>query len=331
MIKKIALNNFKKHESLSLNNLSKINVLWGPNGAGKTSVLEALSLFSPGKGGFSLKIEELPSFGSDSFEVFVQSDLDALISYSKGKKTFRLDGDVKKTLELLENFRVSVLTPYLFLAFWKDVLVRRQVFDRFVMQMNSEYAQVYAKYDKALKERNLLIKNEAFNSTWADILDPVIIKNAILINNIRRDVVNSFNQQNCSDIENFLKNDLQIDISPGFDEMDAILNKYQGNGISGDFFGPHRVKFSLSCSDFDGKHASTGQQKKLLIAFFIKGLPQALGLEKVLLLDDVLSYLDSQARKEFFYLLEKKDYQVFISDINKVEIDSLDVNFVDLK
>ena len=69
----------------------------------------------------------------------------------------------------------------------------------------------------------------------------------------------------------------------------------------------------------------------LLIAFFIKGLPQALGLEKVLLLDDVLSYLDSQARKEFFYLLEKKDYQVFISDINKVEIDSLDVNFVDLK
>jgi DNA replication and repair protein RecF len=331
MIKKLVLNKFKKHEHLSLNDLSKINVIWGPNGAGKTSILEALSLFSPGKGGFNLKIEELPRLDSDSFEVFVQSDFDSLISYAKGKKTFILDGDVKKPLELLENFRISVLTPYLFLAFWKDLAIRRQVFDRFIMQMNSEYAQVYAKYDKALKERNLLIKNESFNSTWAEILDPIIIKNGIEINNIRRGVVNSFNEQNCLDTENFLKNDLKIDISPSFDEMDSILQKYQAKGIHDDFLGPHRVKFNLSCLDFDGKMASTGQQKKLLISFFMKGLPDSFGFEKILLLDDILSYLDNEAKSDFFNLLDKKDYQVFISDINKFEINSLDVNFIGLE
>ena len=47
---RITLGHFRNHAATRLDGTARLNLLVGENGAGKTNVLEALSLFAPGRG-----------------------------------------------------------------------------------------------------------------------------------------------------------------------------------------------------------------------------------------------------------------------------------------
>src|SRR5215218_3269895 len=47
---RIILTRFRNHAASQLDGSARLNLLFGENGAGKTNVLEALSLFAPGRG-----------------------------------------------------------------------------------------------------------------------------------------------------------------------------------------------------------------------------------------------------------------------------------------
>ena len=49
-LNRITLTTFRNHAETRLDNTAALNLLIGENGAGKTNVLEALSLFAPGRG-----------------------------------------------------------------------------------------------------------------------------------------------------------------------------------------------------------------------------------------------------------------------------------------
>ena len=50
MLDRIRLHHFRNHAETTLTGASRFNLLLGENGAGKTNVLEAISLFAPGRG-----------------------------------------------------------------------------------------------------------------------------------------------------------------------------------------------------------------------------------------------------------------------------------------
>ena len=58
-LKKLKLRNFRSHKSLDLDFHSHFVYFSGPNGAGKTNILEAISLFSPGRGLRGANINDL--------------------------------------------------------------------------------------------------------------------------------------------------------------------------------------------------------------------------------------------------------------------------------
>ena len=60
-IDKISLINFKNHSNTNLKNLGTFVVLNGNNGSGKTNILEAISLFSPGRGIKNSRFIEIPN------------------------------------------------------------------------------------------------------------------------------------------------------------------------------------------------------------------------------------------------------------------------------
>ena len=70
-IDKISLINFKNHLNTNLKDLSSFVVLNGNNGSGKTNILEAISLFSPGRGIKNSRFVEMPNKDRDqkSFEI----------------------------------------------------------------------------------------------------------------------------------------------------------------------------------------------------------------------------------------------------------------------
>ncbi len=50
MLDRIQLTQFRNHRTSALDGAARFNLLVGENGAGKTNVLEAMSLFAPGRG-----------------------------------------------------------------------------------------------------------------------------------------------------------------------------------------------------------------------------------------------------------------------------------------
>ncbi len=58
-LKQLKLRNFRSHKSLDLDFSSNFVYFSGPNGVGKTNILEAISLFSPGRGLRGASISDL--------------------------------------------------------------------------------------------------------------------------------------------------------------------------------------------------------------------------------------------------------------------------------
>ena len=73
-LKKLKLRNFRSHKSLDLDFYSHFIYFSGPNGVGKTNILEAISLFSPGRGLRGANINDLIKNNSgklwDLFSIF---------------------------------------------------------------------------------------------------------------------------------------------------------------------------------------------------------------------------------------------------------------------
>ena len=70
-LRQLRLRKFRSHENLELKFDSNFIFFSGPNGIGKTNILEAISLFSPGRGLRFASIDELRSdSGSGNWNVF---------------------------------------------------------------------------------------------------------------------------------------------------------------------------------------------------------------------------------------------------------------------
>jgi Recombinational DNA repair ATPase (RecF pathway) len=91
IIKKISIHNFRSHINLIIDSNSSNVVLFGENGSGKTNILDAISMFSPGKGMRNSKHENMVNNNSKSkkFEVKI------LMEFNHGDlefhKTFNAD------------------------------------------------------------------------------------------------------------------------------------------------------------------------------------------------------------------------------------------------
>ncbi|MBA3054874.1 MAG: AAA family ATPase, partial [Sphingomonadales bacterium] len=58
---RIHLASFRNHRETALDGTARFNLLVGDNGAGKTNVLEALSLFAPGRGLRRAQLADIPA------------------------------------------------------------------------------------------------------------------------------------------------------------------------------------------------------------------------------------------------------------------------------
>ena len=101
-LKKLKLRNFRSHKSLDLDFYSHFIYFSGPNGVGKTNILEAISLFSPGRGLRGANVNDLIKNNSgklwDLFSIFKVSNILIEIEIGlddKGRKNLRIDGKKK--------------------------------------------------------------------------------------------------------------------------------------------------------------------------------------------------------------------------------------------
>ena len=161
MLEKVSLVNFRSHETYSLECKPSTTLILGENGCGKTSVLEAIYMALRGKS-FRAVDREIVKRETDFYRVEVDfsSGEKTVVTYDGTKRQF-LAGD-KKTARLPKKYRHPVV---LFLPSDLNLVEasptrKRDFFDQLGSQLNLDYSTSLSRYNKALKQRNELLKQE---------------------------------------------------------------------------------------------------------------------------------------------------------------------------
>lgn len=339
-INNLLLENYRNIESLKLD-FESVNIIWGENAQGKTNLIEAIYLFTGAKSFRGVKDSQLIQFGKDFSRLKIefenlnrQQNAEIVI---KNKRQAKLNGISKKSPSQLGDELKAVVFSPVHLSMIKDgPAERRKFIDNALCQIKSGYRNLLRDYNKALKQRNALLKDISFNSSLDAMLyvwDKNVAKTGAKIIYQRIKYIESLTP--------YVK-DIFSGISSGKEEIEL---KYCGSdrfiadtteiekyllftleqNRTQDIFnkttssGPHRDDIEILINGINARlFGSQGQQRscvlaiKLAEAALLKNLTEE---EPIILLDDVMSELDEN--RQDYLLNHIKDRQVFITCCDK--------------
>src|SRR5688500_7514012 len=168
---RITLAHFRNHPASRLDGSAALNLLVGENGAGKTNVLEALSLFAPGRGLRRAGLSEMAGTSGDGgFAVSAELDCGdgretvrlgtGMAAERAGRRIVQVNGAETSAVALGEWLAVAWLTPAMDRLFADSAGTRRRYMDRLALALDPYHARHAARYDAALRERNRLLAGD---------------------------------------------------------------------------------------------------------------------------------------------------------------------------
>ena len=347
IIKSIELNNFRNYEVANIEFDKNINILYGDNAQGKTNLLEACYYSAISKSFKSNKDKEIIRFGQDYLSIKTIIDKNDReyaidISINNNKKTIKVDNvKINKTSDLLGLLNVILFSPEDLNIIKNGPSERRRFFDNEISQIDRIYLSDLINYNKVLNNRNKLLRDIAFDNSIKDTLDVwdmQLVEYGKRIIKRRREFIDELKYY-VKDKHFKIsggKEELIINYEPSIDDMffeDELINnrekdlKYAQTSV-----GPHRDDISFKIDGIDiRKFGSQGQKRCSALSLKLSEIDIVSNIIKdkpVLLLDDVLSELDSNRQK---FLLESiSDIQTIITctglddfvnnrfDVNKV-------------
>ena len=326
----IKLKNFRCHIDFSLVCNELTTLIIGENGSGKTSILEAIYLALRGKS-FKGVDREIMNRGEGFYraEISLADSQKVIIRFDGNKKSFEVDGKKSLRLPKKNRYPVVLFEPDDLYLVGSSPSRRRDYFDEFFKQIDDAYGVALSKYNKALKQRNDLLKQEvvgvddlfSWNVMLAHYGTEVFhrrVENLVKINEFLTDNYRGIakNQDECSlkylGDSNLTENRYMDILSRNF-ERDRALG-YTGYGVHRDDF-----EFMFNGESADGS-ASRGEVRSIILALkFIEAqiLEKELAKKPVVLLDDIFSELDESRQQHL--IGNFKDYQMIVTSTSALE------------
>lgn len=321
-----------------------VNIIYGDNAQGKTNLLEALWLFCGGHSFRNSKDSELIKWEKDFARLemrFLGQEREqvAKITFLGNKKQLEINGVEKKSAAaLIEKFCAVVFSPEHLNLIKRGPSERRKFIDSAICREKLKNAVILSKFNRVLVQRNSLLKDiykrpslEETLSIW----DEPLIKNGALLIKNRIDYVKMLSERASVYHDGISKNSEQLRIKyissaeiESTDSVEIIAEKLRKKlldsrkddiriGVTN--HGPHRDDIEILINGKNAKSfASQGQQRSAVLSLKLAEasvLKERMGEEPVILLDDVLSELDSS--RQDFLLNELTDCQVFITCCEK--------------
>ncbi len=330
-IKSLELDDYRNYEKVSIKFDKGINILYGNNAQGKTNILEAIYLCSTTKSHRGNKDKEIIRFSCEESHIralFNKNDVDYQIDIHLRKeksKGIAINGvKLKKAAELLGLANIIIFSPEDLSIIKNGPSDRRRFVDAELCQLDKVYLYNLTNYNKIVNQRNNLLKDILVHPELRDTLDVwdsqlVNIGNKIIER--RKLFVDQLNEI-ISDIHNNIsggKEELEIIYDPNIDpdiyEEKLIRHREKDIRYKLTSVGPHRDDFIFNINDIDTKkYGSQGQQRTAALSLKlaeIRLVEKITGSTPILLLDDVLSELDSNRQN---YLLNSiKDIQTIVT------------------
>ena len=344
ILRELKLTNFRNYGEAQVEWSPGVNMIRGDNAQGKTNLLEAIAFLSTFASFRRSSASELIKKDRDYFLIrssFTASGTEHTMNaaYSVDKKyRVRLDGvDKKRASSLVGFLNTVVFSPDDLMMMKGRPEERRRFLDGEIVQTAPESHVIFSRYQKALKQRNALLKTVPYSQCKEMLAayDLQLAENGALILIRRKDVLERLlplvrlAHRRITDGREELLLEYEGGI-PGFLEKkhtfdqwrDAFLEElnerretdFQRGSTS---FGPHRddIRFFINGDDIR-RFGSQGQQRTASLALKIGELELMKGQRgeyPVLLLDDVLSELDESRREALISAINGK-VQTFVTD-----------------
>lgn len=315
-IETLALSHFRSHRATRLAFDGRPVAITGPNGAGKTNILEAVSLLSPGRGLRRAAAEDLsrrPEALGWKITAAVRglSAAHELETWAEPREArqIRIDGKVATQASLGRVLRILWLVPAMDRLWIEAAEGRRRFLDRMTLSFFPDHAEHSLTYEKAMRDRNRLIRDQVTDAHWYAALEAQMAEAGEAITRHRRATLDRIAAA-ADAASAFPSADLTLSGPEGADEpQDLALALAEGRrrdiAAGRTLVGPHRADLlaRYTAKDVPADQCSTGEQKALLISLILanaRALAQDLGRAPILLLDEVAAHLD-EARRSALY------------------------------
>ena len=343
-VARLILQDFRSYEALDLAIGGQIVALVGENGAGKTNLLEAVSLFAPGRGLRRADLSEMArQAGPGSFAVSIALAEDGprlgigLGSESDGRRArlARIDGvQVGSALAFSDYLRVVWLTPDLDGLFRGAAGDRRRFLDRLVLAVDPGHATRSNALERALRSRNRILEDTPQEASWLDAIEREIAELGVAVAAARAETVGRLAMiiaANGDDASPFPRAALGLEgeidrLVAGLPALDAedryrdsLRQGRQRDRAAGrTLVGPQASDLLVrhAAKDIPAEQGSTGEQKALLIGLVLahaRLVRSMSGLPPLVLLDEVAAHLDPRRRAALYAELGELGSQVWMT------------------
>lgn len=336
-VEKLCLTDFRNIRHTEIFPHPGVNVFIGENAQGKTNALESLWLFAGGKSFRGSKDAELVRLGCEKATVegtfFTEGRTQtAVITVDKRRRVSVNEIEQPAMNKIVGKFPAVVFFPDHLFLIKEGPEGRRRFMDAAICQIRPAYLQILANYNRVLEQRNALIK------TWRTAPDDAMwevftLKLAQCGQQIVKERLNYTESLQKTAVLQYAglsggREELSLEYEPkqGYSKMSELeigeylfrnLIDHRQNDFDAGFttVGPHREDLTIKIDGLSARHfGSQGQQRSAVLALKLAEaelLKQAVGESPMVLLDDVMSELDS-ARQEYI-VTRLKDWQVFIT------------------
>ncbi len=199
-VSRILLADYRSYAALDLDIDAAVIALTGENGAGKTNVLEALSLFTPGRGLRRAELSECArAGGAGGFSVSVAlRDENGEIRLGTGfepdgagggARKCRIDGaPVGSPRDFAERLRIVWMTPSMDGLFAGSAGERRRFLDRLVLTVDPAHGARVNALERALRNRNRLLEGDS-ERAWLDAAEREVAEIGVAVTAARLETV----------------------------------------------------------------------------------------------------------------------------------------------
>lgn len=328
----LRVQHLRTHTEYTIPISSAVTLITGENGSGKTSLIEAIYIACQGS---SFKGSDVDILKHEA--AWYRIDLvfnDGSVRTVKfdpqrpsGKKQFTIDHKTHYRLTHAHKYPIVLFEPEDLRLLHGSPSRRRQFIDHFISQLDGNYRTILSRYERALKQRNSLLKQ--YNYTDDDIFawDISLSDYGAIIIEKRQDFIKSLNENIQEVYRSISHTSDTISINYSHNYTGNINQRLLGDlhthsakdkVLGYTSIGPHRHDILFNFNETSAMSgASRGEIRTIVLALKfleISTIKTLTNKQPIILLDDVFSELDESRQKSL--ITEFKHHQIIIASVS---------------
>lgn len=341
ILKQLSIINFKNIAQAELSFSANINCFLGNNGMGKSNLLDAIYYLSFCKSFTHVNDSQNIRHGEEFFMlqgVYDRNDATETLSCGirrKQKKSFKRN---KKEYERLSDH--IGFAPLVMVSPDDSILIRgggeerRRFIDVVISQWDKPYLDSLIRYNKALEQRNALIRQQVGDPSLYEIWEEQMARAASRVYDTRQRFLEAFIPVFNRFYNHIAAGNEQVGLAYRSHLAEGDLLPQLAASRSRDLLigyttkGIHRDDMEMTLDDYPMKRiGSQGQCKTYLVALKLaqyEFLAQHGNTTPILLLDDLFDKLDAERVERIMRLVASDVFgQIFITDTNREYLDQI--------